>query len=180
MPLNFSSSLAGNSGEDPSMGRAHGTAPVTKLTSGSTIALGPERGNLSSSVRTFGSSCPVLRRYQQQHREEKMAGVTVQQRVPAERTAWVISRVCNARRAHWHAPVGSGRVNRFRFWKLMSAPGWACLVKLIAHVGKLSENVHFLAHIPAEHSQMELVAADNIAFKKSSHWEPSFHNLVPG
>ena len=36
------------------------------------------------------------------------------------------------------------------------------LVKLIAHVGKLSENVHFLAHIPAERSQVELLATDKI------------------
>lgn len=36
------------------------------------------------------------------------------------------------------------------------------LVKLIAHVGKLSENVHCLAHIPAQYLQIELGATGKI------------------
>lgn len=38
------------------------------------------------------------------------------------------------------------------------------MVKLIAHVGKLSENVHCLAHIPTQHLQIELVATGKITF----------------
>lgn len=43
-----------------------GPAPVFRLTSGSTITLGPDRSNISTRAGTFGSSLDVLGRYQQQ------------------------------------------------------------------------------------------------------------------